>query len=135
MSYCGRLAFTGLLEALTLLVQQPTASPARAAAITVTTKGDTIAAPPNCPPFPLASLPGPDGVTSLREAVCAANSNAGADTITFAVNGIFTLTGAANEDYGSSGDLDVWRSLTIVGNGINNTIIDGSRIDRIFDVV
>ena len=83
---------------------------------------------------PLASLPGPDGQTSLREAVCAANNNAGADTITFSVNGTFALTGAANEDNGGSGDLDIKQSLAINGNGAANTIIDGSGTERIFDV-
>ncbi|MBL8204113.1 MAG: hypothetical protein JNM09_07780 [Blastocatellia bacterium] len=104
------------------------------ASITVTTTADTIDAAANCPSVTLASLPGPDGQISLREAICAANSNAGPDTITFSVNGTFALTGAANEDNGGTGDFDIKQSLTINGNGTANTILDGSGIERIFDV-
>jgi len=104
------------------------------ASITVTTTADTIDAAANCPSVTLASLPGPDGQISLREAICAANTNAGPDTITFSVNGTFALTGAANEDNGGTGDFDIKQSLTINGNGTANTILDGSGIERIFDV-
>ena len=104
------------------------------AAITVTSTADVIDAAASCATVTIASLPGPNGVTSLREAVCAANTNAGADSITFVVNGIFALTGAANEDNGGTGDLDLKDSVAITGNGIANTIIDGSGIERIFDV-
>lgn len=104
------------------------------AGIVVTTTADTLDAAGTCVSVTLASLPGPDGQTSLREATCAANTNAGADSITFSVNGTFALTGAANEDNGGVGDYDIKQSLTITGNGAANTIIDGSGIERIFDV-
>lgn len=107
---------------------------AQAAGIVVTTTADTVDAAATCTAVTLASLPGPDGQTSLREAVCAANNNAGPDTITFAVNGTFALTGAANEDNGGTGDLDIKQSLAINGSGTANTIIDGSGNERIFDV-
>ncbi len=107
---------------------------AHAATIVVTTTADGFDAAGTAAAITLAALPGPDGVVTLREAVCAANSNAGADLITFAINGTFTLAGAANEDNGGSGDLDIKQSLTIQGNGIGNTIIDGNGIERIFDV-
>lgn len=107
---------------------------AHAAGIVITTTADTIDAAGSCAAVSLASLPGPDGQISLREAVCAANSNPGADTITFSVNGTFALTGAANEESGNSGDLDVKDSLAIQGNGASNTVIDGGGIERIFDV-
>src|SRR5262245_60000204 len=109
-------------------------SPVYAAGITVTTTADVLDSAANCPAVTLASLPGPDGQTSLREAVCAANSNPGPDTISFSVNGTFALGGSANEDNGGTGDLDVTQSLAVQGNGITNTIIDGSGIERIFDV-
>ena len=119
--------------AASVVVLAPSA-PASAAGIAVTTTADTVDAAGTCAAVTLASLPGPGGQTSLREAVCAANTNAGPDIITFSVNGTFVLTGAANEDNGGSGDLDVKESLTIQGNGIGNTIIDGGGIERIFDV-
>jgi hypothetical protein len=110
------------------------ASVAFAAGIVVTTTADTIDAAGTCPAVTLGSLPGPGGQISLREAVCAANTNAGLDTITFSINGTFALTGAANEDNGGAGDLDIKQSLSIQGNGAANTIINGSGIERIFDV-
>lgn len=104
------------------------------ATITVTSTADIIdAGGSTCPGVTIASLPGPNGQTSLREAICAANNNPGADIITFAVNGTFALTGAANEDNGTTGDLDLKNSVTVNGNGPANTIINGGGIERIFD--
>jgi hypothetical protein len=58
------------------------------AVIVVTTNNDVLdAASGVCASVTLASLPGADGVTSLREAICAANNNAGADTINFGIPG------------------------------------------------
>lgn len=105
-----------------------------AAGIVVTTTADTIDAAASCSGVTLASLPGPDGKVSLREAICAANSNPGSDTILFSVNGTFFITGTAGEEAGGTGDFDIKDSLTIQGNGTNNTIIDGNEIERIFDV-
>jgi hypothetical protein len=124
-----------VLAATALALVGPAISPraALAASITVTTTADTIDAAANCTSVTLAALPGPGGQTSLREAICAANSNSGPDTITFSVNGTFALTGPANEDNGGTGDLDIKQSLEIQGNGAANTIIDGNGIERIFD--
>ena len=55
-------------------------APARAADVAVSTTADTLDAGA-CTSIQIGDLPGPDGVTSLREAVCAANNEAGADTI------------------------------------------------------
>ena len=126
--------FCVLLTAILIGIGLAPAKVAYAAGIVVTTTADTIDAAANCLSVTVASLPGPDGQTSLREAVCAANSNADADSITFSVNGTFALIGAANEDSSGTGDLDILRSLTITGNGVANTIIDGSGNDRVFDV-
>src|SRR4051794_24155061 len=64
------------LPFLGLLAHPAAAAAAPSAAISVTTTGDTLdAAGGNCAAILLGSLPGPDGVTSLREAVCAANNN------------------------------------------------------------
>ncbi len=108
--------------------------PASAASIPVTTTADVIDAAANCAGVTIASLPGPGGTTSLREAVCAANNTAGDDAISFSVNGTFTLAGTAGDDAGDSGDLDVTSTMTIQGNGSANTVIDAGLIERIFDV-
>ena len=129
-----RRGFSVLLAVMLAGIALSTPRLAYAAGIAVTTTADTVDAGPSCTAVTLASLPGPDGQTSLREAVCAANNTAGADTITFAVNGTFALTGAANEDNGATGDLDIKQSLAINGSGTGSTIIDGSGIERIFDV-
>jgi CSLREA domain-containing protein len=64
---------------------------------------------------------------SLREAISAANANAGADTITLPA-GTYQLTlanaGGANEDSNATGDLDINDSLTINGAGSGTTIIE-----------
>jgi hypothetical protein len=82
-----------------------------------------------------------DGAGSLREAIDDANNNPGPDTITFdaATNGTaIILAGAAGDDNNDSGDLDILDpaggDLTIQGNGVANTIIDGGEVDRVFHV-
>lgn len=75
-----------------------------------------------------------DADCSLREAVIAANGLAGPDTITL-LAGTFTLSvGAAGEDAAAEGDLDITDALTIIGAGASSTIVDGGKIDRVFDV-
>ncbi|HET7077543.1 MAG TPA: hypothetical protein VFM49_08830, partial [Chloroflexia bacterium] len=126
------LLMLGLLLAA-LGYRAATAAPT--ATITVTTTGDTLdAAAGNCAAITIASLPGPDGQTSLREAICAANNTAGADTITFSVNGTFTLTRTGVEDDNVTGDLDLLSNITITGNGAGNTVLDGNNTDRVFDI-
>ncbi len=50
--------------------------------------------------------------------------------------GTYTLSRAGQEeDFGSKGDLDVYRDLTIKGAGAANTIIDANKIDRAFHVL
>lgn len=58
---------------------------------------------------------------SLRDAVIAANANAGADTITLPA-GTYTLTlVGANEDAAATGDLDITGTVTINGAGAATT--------------
>ena len=84
----------------------------------------------------LIANPGADGLISLREAITAANNTPGTDTITFGVNGTFTLSSIAGtgDDNNDKGDLDLKDSLVIVGNGSGNTIISGFGTDRVFDL-
>lgn len=67
------------------------------------------------------------GDLSLREAVRLANENAGvADMITFApaLNGVAFLV--------SMGQMTITDSVTITGNGVANTVIDGELASRLF---
>jgi len=76
-----------------------------------------------------------DSDCSLREAVIAANANAGADTITLPA-GTYTLSIAgAGEAASQTGDLDITQSLTLTGAGSATTIIDGGAIDRVFEII
>jgi hypothetical protein len=77
---------TNLILVLALVTLFPRQA-ARAAGITVTTTGDVLDAAGSCSAVTTLSLPGPDGVTSLREAMCAANNNAGPDMIQFDIPG------------------------------------------------
>lgn len=109
-------------------------APAQAAAIVVTTTGDELNTAPPC---------------SLREALRSANidtsiggcpAGSGADTIRIPA-GIFVL-GIPNsvdpdENLALTGDLDIVSTLTIVGSGGANSIVDGNGavlVDRVFDV-
>jgi hypothetical protein len=68
---------------------------------------------------------GSDNKLSLREAVTAANTTPGADTIQFASNldGTFAL---------SLGQLNITDSVSIIGHGSENTIIDAQNTSRVF---
>lgn len=84
--------------------------------------------------------PAPDGCKvddcSLREAILAANANAGwPESIHFALDGDFRIGRAGTgEDLAATGDLDITDDLTIVGNNPERTIIDGAGFDRVFHV-
>jgi hypothetical protein len=67
-----------------LLGLRPT-SAVQAESIEVTTTADTLDADINCASIIPDDLPGDDGVTSLREAICAANNNGVPDVITFKI--------------------------------------------------
>ncbi|MCD6290443.1 MAG: CSLREA domain-containing protein [Anaerolineae bacterium] len=74
-----------------------------------------------------------NGNCSLRAAIMQANALSGPDTITLPA-GTYTLSGNANEDDCTSGDLDIADDLTINGAGADVTIIDANQVDRVFDV-
>jgi len=61
------------------------------------------------------------------------NAAAAGDTI-LVPPGTIVLTGAAAEDLNASGDLDITKSLTIVGAGKELTVIDADGVDRVLHV-
>ena len=74
------------------------------------------------------------GKISLRSAIQETNSVVGEAIIALPA-GTYTLTRTGrNEDFASTGDLDINDHLTIQGAGSDVTFIDGGAIDRIFDV-
>lgn len=100
----------------------------RADTITVTTTADDVVVNGNC---------------TLREAVIAANTDTAVDACA-AGNGddfitlppgtyVLTIAGA-EEEAAQTGDLDLTGMLTLNGAGLNDTVIDGSGLDRVFDV-
>ncbi len=85
-----------------------------------------------------------DGDCSLREAIRAANTDTavdgcdkgnGSDRINVPF-GTYTLSiNGQGEDNTATGDLDILDDLTIIGAGMDKTIIDGGGIDRVFHLV
>jgi CSLREA domain-containing protein len=72
---------------------------------------------------------------SLREAIIAANNSTELNPIVYIPNGTYTLSIAgADEDAAATGDLDITRPLSIIGEGRDTTIIDANDLDRAFDV-
>lgn len=82
---------------------------------------------------------------SLREAIQLANQTAGSSRIILAA-GTYALTilprrdpdredPLIDDDNNVDGDLDIKGTLTIVGKGIDATVIDAGRIDRIAEVL
>jgi CSLREA domain-containing protein len=80
-------------------------------------------------------VPGPcDADCSLREAIRAANTGLGGDTIVVP-GGLYRLALAgANEDAAATGDLDLTKTVTVMGAGASSTAIDAGGIDRVFEV-
>ena len=89
-----------------------------------------------------------DGLVTLREAIMAANNDTTTDLGETADGGDFIIFDRAldgqtitlsirglREDANQKGDFDITdpAGLSIIGNGSSRTIIDGKRIDRIFD--
>ncbi len=74
------------------------------------------------------------GFCTLRAGVMEANANPGHDTILLPSN-TYTLTlGGLNENLAATGDLDITQNLSIIGDGIDKTIIDGGKLDTVFSI-
>lgn len=82
-----------------------------------------------------------DSDCSLREAIIAANANAGPDVITVPAGTYLRGMQTAGEDLSASGDLDITDDVSIVGAGARTTVISASdgtanlSTDRVFDVL
>lgn len=98
------------------------------AQITVNTTSDGISLFANTSSIAnLIASPGLDGKISLREALAAANNDAGADTI-FLQDANYRLTSVLD------GDLDITDDVAIVGVSAGQTTIDGLGLVRVLDV-
>ncbi len=74
---------------------------------------------------------GTDGFISLREAIMAVNNDSGTDWTIEVGAGTYSFASGSGD---SGGDFDIRNSMTIVGAGIGNTIIDANQNDRVFEV-
>src|SRR6266581_1331928 len=121
----GRIACLALVS----LAAPGLASPGLAATFTVDTTADVVDALSGDGVCATAT-----GACSLRAAVQESRALPGGDTIILP-SGLYLLTiaGAGNNS-ATSGDLDISEDLTILGAGARTTIIDGNRLDRVFDV-
>ncbi|MCA8987801.1 MAG: hypothetical protein KDA78_09190 [Planctomycetaceae bacterium] len=75
--------------------------------------------------------PGVGTGTSLREAVELANNDANIDTIRFAASLDGVTLFLEGQQYGQ---MTITQPLSIIGNGPENTVINGQRQSRIFDI-
>ena len=79
-----------------------------------------------------------DGLTTLREAIIAANTNGttdSGDSGSFGHDQIFFSAGVNGTILLSSGQMTISDTLTITGNGAANTLIDAQSNSRIFDII
>jgi CSLREA domain-containing protein len=72
---------------------------------------------------------------SLREAIQFVNNNSEYDTIYLPAGTIELSRVGAGEDDNTSGDLDIRRSVTIVGKGPGVSIVDANYLDRVFHIM
>lgn len=75
-----------------------------------------------------------DADCSLREAIVAANANAGMDIVTVPAGTYVLSLSGAGEDAAATGDLDLNGDLVLGGAGAATTVIVGDGGDRVFDV-
>jgi Big-like domain-containing protein/ASPM-SPD-2-Hydin domain-containing protein len=80
----------------------------------------------------------PAGVVTLRSAIQAANSRSGGNTINLTVAGVYKITiPGANTGTNSSGAFAILPgggNLTIVNTSGGRVVIDGNKLDRVFDI-
>lgn len=120
--------FILLIVAALSFNQAGTAAP-KPTSFTVDTEVDAVDASPGDGACSTAT-----GLCSLRAAVQETNALSGAHSVNLPA-GIFTLTiPGSGEDDAATGDLDIKSSLTIIGQGSDETTIKGDKSDRVFHV-
>ncbi|QDT92883.1 choice-of-anchor Q domain-containing protein [Gimesia algae] len=75
-----------------------------------------------------------NGNITLRAAIQEANALAGSNVIQLAAGTYLLDIAGIDEDQSATGDLDIRDNLTIRGQGVGVTIIDGGALDRIFQI-
>ena len=75
------------------------------------------------------------GQITLRSAIQEANALAGADTIVLPAGTYLLTIAGTGENGAATGDLDITDDLTITGVAAGTTIVDGAKIDRIFEIM
>ena len=96
------------------------------ATVMVTTANDIVDYPSG---GGIAALPGPDGLVSLREAILATNSTAGADEIIFDVAGVFATPQTLLM---TQGEYVISDDIVISGPGASQLTIDAQESTRLF---
>src|SRR5213594_2586334 len=105
-------------------------APAAAAMFTVNDTADAVDAAPGDGTCATAGAR-----CTLRAAIQEANAHTGADTIMVPAGTYLLTIPGRGEDAAATGDLDITDDVTITGAGAGTTILDGNRIDRIFEIV
>ena len=100
-------------------------SPFNTPTVIVTTAGDVVDAG-NCATLLRSSLPGPDNLISLREAICAANNGFATRTITFDPALLGQTLVLTNQP------ITIGSSMQLVGLGTGNLTISGSGLGQLF---
>ena len=77
---------------------------------------------------------GSAATVTLRAAIQEANALVGSNVIELAAGTYLLGIGGIDEDQSATGDLDIRDNLTIRGQGVGVTIIDGGALDRIFQI-
>jgi hypothetical protein len=76
-----------------------------------------------------------DGLVSLREAITRANTTEEADVISLQAGHYKISLAGQNELANATGDFNITKPLTIVGQGMASTMIDAAGLDRVFEVI
>ncbi len=71
---------------------------------------------------------------TLRAAIQEANALGSSNSIQLQEREYILQHGGTGEDLGATGDLDITGTLSLVGAGVGQTVINGNKTDRVFDI-